>query len=89
MYDLDEEGGPRTSCRFCIYATSVDICHQAQREANYALLHRLVEVEEQTGKTWWANRSASKLLEEDPCELRTMFLAWPSTESETACVSIC
>ena len=89
MYDLDEEGGPRTSCRFCIYATSADICHQAQREANYALLHRLVEVEEQTGKTWWANRSASKLLEEDPCELRTMFLAWPSTGSETACVSIC
>lgn len=53
MYDQDTEGGPRTSCRFCIYATKSDICHQMQIEANKPLTNRIKHVEQVTGRTWW------------------------------------
>lgn len=65
MYDADVEGGPRTSCRFCIYATHHDVCHQAQRAENLALLHRLAQVEHDTGRTWWHQRSIHDLLPEE------------------------
>lgn len=62
MYDVDTEGGPRTSCRFCIFATQRDVCHQAQLAANLALLQRLRTFEQTTGRTWWPQRSATALL---------------------------
>ncbi len=61
MYDVDTEGGPRTSCRFCIFATASDLCHQAQMEENTALLQRLRTFEQTTGRTWWPQRSATAL----------------------------
>ena len=69
MYDEDTEGGPRTGCRFCIYATANDLCHQAQRAENLALLHRLADVEQVTGRTWWHQSSTHDLLlEEATCQ---------------------
>lgn len=62
MLDKDEEGGPRTACRFCIYASVADVCHQAQIESNRGLLSRIAFVEQVTGKTWWPNFSASQIL---------------------------
>ena len=62
MYDEDAESGPRTSCKFCIYAGYEQCCHQAQAEANQGLLHRMVAFEQATGRTWWARRSATELL---------------------------
>ena len=53
MYDQDTEGGPRTSCRFCIYATKSDICHQMQIETNKPLTKRIERIERITGRTWW------------------------------------
>jgi 3'-phosphoadenosine 5'-phosphosulfate sulfotransferase (PAPS reductase)/FAD synthetase len=61
MYDVDTEGGPRTSCRFCIFATHSDVCHQAQLVANLTLLQRLRAFEQTTGRTWWPQRSATAL----------------------------
>lgn len=61
MYDQDAEGGPRTSCRFCIFATASELCHQAQLEANLALLQRLRTFEQTTGQTWWPQRSTTAL----------------------------
>ncbi|UCC62269.1 MAG: phosphoadenosine phosphosulfate reductase family protein, partial [Anaerolineae bacterium] len=57
MYDRDMEGGPRTSCRFCIYATHADCCHQALVLANQGICQRIAQVEDATFKTWWMNRS--------------------------------
>lgn len=54
MYDRDEEGGPRTSCRGCIFATQADICHQAQTAVSLGVLRRIADVERATGRTWWA-----------------------------------
>jgi len=62
MYDEDAEGGPRTACRFCIYASRADLCHQAQHQAHAELLHQLVQAERHMGKTWWAKFSAADLL---------------------------
>ncbi|MCP4593687.1 MAG: hypothetical protein GY842_23370 [bacterium] len=59
MYDVDEEGGPRCSCRFCIYATRADVCHQAEMESNRTLLRRLIAVERATGRTWWTRGRAA------------------------------
>lgn len=61
MLDVDAEGGPRTACRFCIYASQSDVCHQAEIAANRSLLHRLAAVERATGHTWWPNRSITDL----------------------------
>jgi 3'-phosphoadenosine 5'-phosphosulfate sulfotransferase (PAPS reductase)/FAD synthetase len=58
MYDIDEEGGPRTGCRFCFYASQSDICHQIERDANRALWQRMLHVERVTGKHWWPSWSA-------------------------------
>lgn len=58
MYDIDVEGGPRTSCRFCFYASQSDICHQIERDANRALWQRMLHVEHVTGKHWWPSWSA-------------------------------
>ncbi|MBN1889994.1 MAG: hypothetical protein JW850_18505 [Thermoflexales bacterium] len=66
MYDADVEGGARTSCRFCIYASQAERCHQAQSEACRPVLDRLVEFERATGRTWWATMAASSLLAGEP-----------------------
>ena len=67
MYDQDAEGGPRTSCRLCIYCTHSDACHQALMEANRGLLEQVHLVEQVTGRTWWMNgRSASRYLDAVP-----------------------
>lgn len=51
--DVDEEGGPRTGCRFCIFATDADCQHQADDPANWEALAQVAKVEEATGMTWW------------------------------------
>ncbi len=61
MYDEDTEGGPRTGCRFCIYASASEVCHQAQLAANLALVQRLQYVEQATGKTWWHQRGIAEV----------------------------
>lgn len=65
MLDEDAEGGPRCSCRFCIYAAWPEICHQAEMESNRRLLDRLIRVERQTGRSWWHSRSIQSLLTEN------------------------
>lgn len=62
MYDTDEEGGPRCGCRFCIYNTNADVCHQAEMATNRALLQRIVSVETTIGRTWWMQRAALSVL---------------------------
>lgn len=61
MYDVDEEGGPRISCRFCIYASFSELCHQAQMEANWGLLDQIRRFEEASGRTWWPDHSVTEL----------------------------
>ena len=63
MVDLDREGGPRVGCRFCIFAGSLEICHQAEMAANRPLLRRIVDVERATGRTWWMNRSIAEYID--------------------------
>ena len=63
MVDLDREGGPRVGCRFCIFACSHEICHQAEMAANRPLLHRIADVERATGRTWWMNRSIAEYID--------------------------
>jgi hypothetical protein len=63
MYDVDAEGGPRTSCRACIYASHADLCHQALVEANRSLFERIHLVEQVTSRTWWIDgRTANRYL---------------------------
>ncbi len=71
MYDQDTEGGPRTGCRFCIYATQSDVCHQAQRAENQALRQYIEYFETTTGRTWWMQRAMTTLFDpERPFQLR-------------------
>jgi 3'-phosphoadenosine 5'-phosphosulfate sulfotransferase (PAPS reductase)/FAD synthetase len=74
MYDQDAEGGPRTGCRFCIYNTLSDLCHQAQIEANQPLLRQIAEVETQTGRTWWMDKSTGDIGAPPPREPMQMSL---------------
>jgi hypothetical protein len=60
MYDVDAEGGPRTGCRACLYASHVDLCHQALVEANRGLFERVHLVEQATGRTWWIDRRTAR-----------------------------
>lgn len=64
MYDVDAEGGPRTGCRACLYASHADLCHQALVEANRGLFERVHFVEQITGRTWWIDgRTARQYLD--------------------------
>ena len=60
MYDVDAEGGPRTGCRACLYASHVDLCHQALVETNRGLFERVHLVEQITGRTWWIDGRTAK-----------------------------
>ncbi len=64
MYEEDAEGGPRTSCRCCIYAGEPELCHQALMDSNRPVFERLAYVEAVTGRTWWPRdrRSATEWL---------------------------
>lgn len=61
MVDVDAEGGPRTGCRACLYASHVDLCHQAMIAANRSLFERIHLVERVIGRTWWMNRSVNDI----------------------------
>lgn len=60
MVDVDAEGGPRTGCRACLYASHLDLCHQALIEANRGLFERVHFVEQVTGRTWWIDGRTAK-----------------------------
>ncbi len=64
MYEEDVEGGPRTSCRCCIYSEDEQLCHQALMASNRPVFERLAYVEAATGRTWWPpnRRSATEWL---------------------------
>jgi 3'-phosphoadenosine 5'-phosphosulfate sulfotransferase (PAPS reductase)/FAD synthetase len=57
MYDVDEEGGPRVSCRNCIFASPGDLRVAAAMPANRDLFARTVAFELSTGMSWQQSRS--------------------------------
>ena len=63
MYDVDEEGGPRCSCRNCIFAHPAHLVRTASYPENQALFAATMEFEARTGLTWQQNRSITQLLQ--------------------------
>ena len=63
MYDVDDEGGPRCSCRNCIFAHPAHLVAAARLPENHEVFARTRDFEADTGKTWQQGRSITDLLQ--------------------------
>lgn len=71
MYDLDHEGGPRCSCRNCIFAGKQQVKLTAECPENWDVFARTLEFERQTGLSWWQSWRLTDLLAETQGKLET------------------
>ena len=65
MYESDEEGGPRLSCRICFFSHPEHLAMTARLPHSRALFRRVITFEKRTGLSWHPRQPVRELLEKE------------------------